>query len=609
MNSRIIVASPSSAKKALREIGAKEFNWAYLGENVLEAISIEKFMAGNGKQLEIANVVQKTAKDLREAYIDYIGKLSLENNSLEWWAGCLSEKTPYTSKVFLNSCFAKTALEMINKKENLILFVEKDCVRKTISLNIDSQEVPFFGDSYSEKLLNSLNNIKIFVIYNLWFLFKNIYPILVNKIYGMPKKAKSAGSSINLIFSPVNPNSFDSQGNYRESFFGELQGHLEKYGKDTALLPFIWVPFRQYHKIIKDMKNSSKLFFVPHALISVLDVLKASIKNLANFPGTKKFPLFEHMDINPIINADINNTWLRTRTASNLLFYDFIKGLKRKNIDMDTFIYVYENLSREKVMCSAFREFYPAAYLIGYQHSTLQEMRLDFFFSKYESTIIPLPDRIITNGKYYYDLFVKNGYPKQKVVEGAAIRYQYFDGIKEKNELISKTNPTILVTPPIELFEASAMLWLVFNTFRENEKYDVLLKFHPFLSFDKISKHLKLELPSNFRISEDRVGDLIPKSDILIYTTSTTSLEALKAGIPVVHISSSHFLDFDPLEFNPDLRCLASSAEELLKCVEKQMDMKPETLNEKRKIWKESVSAILGKVNEDTYKLFTRPKK
>jgi len=610
METKIILSSTSEStvKKAVKEMGDRKFKWTYLGEDSVNEEKITKLL-GKAEYIRIASIVQENAKDLRQKYIDYIGKLSLKNNSLEWWANPLSDKNPYVSKSFFHSCLLKTALDLLSiyEKNNLILFVENDAVKNSMLDNVKSKKIIVIN-SFIDKIFAISKHTSIFLLYHCWFLFKNIYSIFVSRyIYGIHKEA-STKKSLYLLYSPINSRSFDKEGKYHESFFGELKKTLETRGKETAILPFIWLPLRQYNQIIKNMKRSESVFIVPHAFMSIMDAPKILLHSILNKPENIKYPFLDNMNISSIINSDLYEAWIRTRQASNLWFYDMVKGLKRNKINIDTFIYIYENLAREKIMCIAFRKFYSSTYLIGYQHSAFPKMRLDYFFSNYESEIHPLPDRIITNGEYYKNLLVKSAYPKDKVVKGTGIRYKYLADIEEKKLALNSNNPTILVTPSIDMAEVADLLMLAYKSFGDKKEYTVIIKCHPFLSFKKINAHLKLKLPSNFHVSEDGMNSLLMKADILLYTSSTTSVEALRMGVPVIHIESSHFLDLDPLGHNPSLRCSVNSPRELLRCINELMAMDKKTFSEKREIWKDAVLTLLDKIDYSTYQLFLRSK-
>src|SRR4030042_4555771 len=137
---RIIVCPPrkSSVLKALRQFKGKTFRWVYLGENVSQFIVTERQIGDAGKRIEIGDKLQEIAGSLRQPYIDYIGKLSIANNSLEWWESCLSDKNPWFSKTFLYACYIRLCQSIIksSKEENLVFIGENKAIREGITVNM-----------------------------------------------------------------------------------------------------------------------------------------------------------------------------------------------------------------------------------------------------------------------------------------------------------------------------------------------------------------------------------------------------------------------------------------------------------------------------------------
>jgi len=605
-NERIcLISSPSkkSIKKILKIMNGRRFKWVYFGEDISQAVLIEETIGERGERLEIAGLLQETAKKLRRPYIDYIGKLSKEKNSLLWWAGSLSEKNPTKSKVFLYSCYIKTCIEILKKypASPLVIFVENKVVKKTLIRNIPMKKITAV-DSSREFAHEPLRILK-FIIHKGWFLMSNLYRILVSKYqYRLYKRIKSLGPLL-LIYTWIDRRSFDKEGLYHDVYLGKALEYLKK--ENAAILPYYVLSTIPYQKMIRGAAKSENLFLIPHSFLSIKDLFSV-FSSTINLPKNQDFPKFEGMNITEVICNDLENDWIGVYVASDLLLYYLVKRLKEQQIQIDTVIYPYENLSWEKVLCTAMRKFYPSAYLIGYQHSTISRMYLNYFFSCLELKILPLPDRIVTNGRYTKELFIKSGYPEERVVQGGAVRYEYLlksKGIKKRQK---RDKPVVLVTPSINKFEAAELIWKVLKAFEQNDKYKIVIKCHPDMPFEIISKHLNIKLPGHFTVTNKPVAELLEESDVLLYTCSTTCVEAIAAGVPVIHVESDLMIDLDQLDFNPKLRPSARTPEEILNSVEKAISMNEKKLSRKRKIWGKVVRNLFGEVNESTYRLFLR---
>jgi len=603
-----LISSPSkrSVKKILKKMNGRKFRWVYLGEDVSKAVSIEEIIRGRGQRLEIAGMLQETARSLRPRYIDYIGGLSLEKNSLAWWAGCLSEKSPPNSKTFLHACYIKTCMDILKKypDEFFAFFVEKTAVKWAILKNIRADGLEHV-ESAGESVHGALKSLKELIFYKGGFLLNNVYRIAISKYrYRMQKRIKSREPLV-LTCTWIDQRSFDEKRSYHDTYLGEVQSRLKKNGRNVVIAPFFVLSTVSYWRTVSNMAKSKQVFLVPHAFLSITDVFSAFFSTLINMPKKTSFSKFENMDISELIYDDIKNDWIRAYVASNVLFYRFVKRLKEKHLLIDTVIYPYESLSWEKMLCIAMREFYPSAYLIGYQHSAVPTMYLSYFISKRESNVLPLPDRIVTNGRCTKDVFIESGYPKEKVVQGGAVRYTYLLEPKKIAGRQKRDKPVILVTPSIK-FEAVELIWKVLKAFEQRDEYKILIKCHPDMPFKKISEHLNVKLPEHFTVSDRPVAELLRESDALLYTCSTTCTEAIAVGVPAVHVESDLSIDLDQLDFDPGIRPSARSPEEIVKCVEAVTSMSKRELSKKRRVWKRVVKELFGAVNNSTYRLFLK---
>jgi surface carbohydrate biosynthesis protein (TIGR04326 family) len=603
------VISPSSkrsVKKILKKMKGRKFKWVYLGDDVSRAILTDEMMHDSGQRVETAEMLQETAKSLRQSYTDYIGKLSLKKDSMMWWASSVSEKSPYRSKAFLHVCYLKICTDILKKypDEPIVFFVQEKAVRQAILENMPIDNLEHIKDT-RESIRGTLKDLKDFILYKGWFLLSNIYRIAIAKyVYRMQKRVGSQRPST-LIHTWVDWRSFDQKGAYRESYFGELPNYLEKSDENVIIVPHVLgtVPYR---KTVDNMAKSEHNFLVPHAFLSIRDVISVFYITSANKPKKIRYPKFENMDISWIIYEDLKNDWIGAYVAFDLLLYRFVRRLKEKRVPVDTVIYLYENQIWEKVLCAAMRKFYPSAYLIGYQHSAISRMYLNYFFSKRELGIMPFPDKIVANGRYTKDVFVESGYPREKVVQGGAVRYAYLLGPKMVMGRRKKGKPVILVTPSISKFDAMELIWKIFKAFEHRDEYKILIKCHPTMPFEKISGHLNIKLPKHFTVSNKPVVELLSESDVLLYTYSTTCVEAIAAGVPALHVRSDLMIDLDPLDFNPGARLSARNPEEIVKRVEEAIAMDEKELSKKRKMWNSVVKDLFGRVDDSTYRLFSR---
>ncbi len=608
---RLIIVCPplkSAILKALRRLKGKPFRWAYLGEDSLKAMTVERFFDGNGQRLETGDRLQNTAESLRQPYIDYIGKLSLTYNSLEWWANSFSDKNLWFSKTFLYSCYARLCRDLVNEggQENLVLIGENAAIRRGIIVNLEDSpkyEKYIIETPVRNRVGEIKNSIRSFTN-KLKYLFVTACRVWLARGYRLKTSAvkqPSQAEGLTLIHSWIYDRSFSDSGEYRDIYLGQLADHLKNKGKRVVVVPYMYTT--SYHRTLKMLKKSPGDFLLPESYLSISDIIRIFWKTLSS-QDRQIYPDFQGIKVTGIINDDMKRYLQRTDLTRNVLFYEVVKRWRQAGMPIESFIYTYENQTWEKVYCLALREFYPSTRIIGYQHSTVPRMLLNYFFARDETSVLPFPDRVITNGRYTERLFKGSGYDPGKVVCGGAIRYTGLLQKKATPPQRDATHPVILVTPSMDKNETVELVGKVIRAFSDKKQYKVVLKFHPDFPYRFIAGDVGA-LPSHFTISEKPISDLLQESHVLIYTISATCIEALALGVPVLHIQSDLTIDRDNLAgFPPDIRESASSPEDIVKAVEKILKMDEAELSRKRKLWAEVVAEMFGPVDESTFDLF-----
>jgi len=615
----ILVCSPTkrSIRAISKVVGNNCFKWVYLGEDVANAIAVEKCIGKSGERIDIADTLQETARTLRQPYIDYIGKLSVEYNSMLWWAGSLSEKNPFISKTFLYSCYIKVAFLLLesHKQDDLILFVENRALRLSLVKNISETlgcDVVHLEPKFSY-VLESLTDNMEFIIKHGWFLVKNIYRIILtqhiynlNKTDYFHKKDKSENDLI-LLHTWIDHRSFSQDNTFHDTYFGKLNSYIAGKNKNIIIVPYI-LHTVSYTKTIKKLVDCNKQFFIPSAYLKILDVIHA-FKATMKKPPKKVYPYFEDIDISSLVYNDNLSDWKDTRMVSNLLFYYVVKNWKKRGIPIERFIHTFENHMWEKVYCIAFREYYPLATLVGYQHAAISKMYLNYFISDNEHAIIPFPDKVITNGKYSTDLLLDSGYNSNKLICGGAIRYEYLIEILKQpvQKKLTKHNRSmnILVTSSIDKNEAIELILKVLEAFESNDMYNFIIKCHPVMPYQQIASELGItSLPAHFTVSMEPMSALLSNCDLLLYTSSTTCIEALAAEVPILHVGSNFIIDRDVLDSMSNLHSSAKTVEDIQIEVSKLMERDSDELYKKNMISKDIAKSFFGEVNDLVFDMF-----
>lgn len=620
----ILICTPTknSIHKISKIMDEKTFKWAYLGEDVSNTSAITKLIGADGERLDIAEMLQQTACLARQQYIDYIGKLSAENNSMVWWAGSLSEKNPFVSKTFQYFCYIKVSLSLIesHRQNNLVFFVESRNLRLALMSNI-----PERGEKHVYHIEPALSNIREsmkdgieFIIKSSWFLLNNVYRVFLTKhIYRLngsnalklDESGNGFGKDLFLIHTWVDHRSFNEDGTFRDAYFGKLKDVMKSKGKNVVIVPYVLhtVP---YGDTIKKLISCDEDFLIPSAYLKISDVLKV-LKLTFKKPENISNPTLENIGISYLIYNDNINDWKDMRLMSNLLSYYLVRNLKELGVPIEQFTYTYENHTWEKVYCAAFREFYPSTRILGYQHAAISKMYLNYFMSEHEFDIVPSPDVVLTTGNHSANMLIRSGYDPGKIISSGAIRYEYLtrilnqNVIPEKNKRNDSTKPNIVVTTSIDKNESSELILKAIGAFGSLDTYNVILKCHPVMPYEQVVADLNMgPLPKHFTVSDKTMSTLLNGCDLLLYTSSTTGIEALAVGLPVLHIGSSFIIDRDVLDSLPNIRTSVKTEEDIRikskDLLETYQDVSPEQKVEVKNM----VKNVFGTVDDAVFGLF-----
>jgi len=608
-----------SLKRNKGKLIDKNLRWLYLGNDTSKYLHILYNFGCYGENVNEIIDLQNISKTLRNYYIDYIGSLSESYHSDSWWLASFPEKNQFISRVFLNICYLKIALSELESKEgseHLVIFIDNRYLWRSLVKNIHlSGKYPGFErytkDSafynFFEKAATDLK----FTFNKLKFIINHSFKILVSKsIFRFNREIQNhTGNENILLISWVDGRSFKNS-TYNDPYFGALYDYLKTREKNVIVVPQILPDLLEYYRVVKKISLSEDNFLVPESFLKFVDPIKITLSEIKKRPKKLSCPLFMNMEISDLIYSDFIDDWTGSRLSAIKLFSPVITAFHKAKLGVSEVIFTYENHNREKYLTLLFREWYPSSIIVGYQHASVSDMYLDHFYSDKEADLIPLPDRIITNGNHPKKLFVSSGYDENMVYCGPALRYDYiFETLKSKQlekRISDKKRPTVLVVTSIDINDSTEMVYKAVKAFEDCKEYRVLIKCHPMLNFNRLKKIMKkIRIPLHFTVVDQPLNELLINSDVMIYTTTTACIEAMALGVPFVHLRSSGLrLDMDILEHVHDVGFSARTPEELRDMVEKILMINEERLNSERERWVNEVYELFEPLNEELFEKF-----
>lgn len=496
-------------------------------------------------------------------YIDLIGYLSTQYGSVYWWITSMASKDQFGSQAFDSLFKYYFLLQKISGLKSVIVI-------NPPSEQIDSLRLFAVKNSYKFKIL--LNNPgmviykvkqdtfgivnKFIFVLNIW---KKIYLARKHFAKKFNKQIKATGSYY-VLRTWMFERCFNSRNDYKDAYFGELPDFISKKGMKLLIIAGI---LNNYNGILKTIKRHMKHQIYPQELFNTyLDPLKAIINIAANKVKIKEPVFLGDYDVFSLIQKEIDKEYRGRQIYYNYMNYlQVINLVKKRNIK--TFTFTYENYPWEKMCLIAFRKFSPKTNIIGYQHVPFYPAFTNYYISDYEKKVVPLPDSILTTGevtKEYLKTFC--GFSSQIVKTGCALKAQ-------KSNIAAKSRKgmkNILVVLG-EYNRAKSMVRMVYLAFKDRPGLTAIVRPHPATPVKRLINELGNDIVNcpNIRFSSEiHLTQDLDKADLVLYNASTVCFDAIKFGIPVVHVGFKDILSFDPLFMCDNFKWSASCPSELL---------------------------------------------
>lgn len=611
----MITLTPSSRRSLACAVShGAAAQWAYLGTSIRTREAVVQWVGGDAQQIALTDLLQGTAHSVRTPYIEYIGKIGAEFDSPDWRFSTLSEKSPAMSNAFLHICYAAVAAELCcrhKEGETLVLVVESPEVRSAVARHLRESGTPFteIHEPRASRLVAAARDWSEMLARRLYWIGRQAMRMAVARMLGFSSGVMNGAGETRpwvLLHNWIDDKSFTADGKYRDGYFGPLREELQKRGLAVAVVATVLSKNSNYRNLLGLLKRSGIPLLVPEAALTP-DIVWRWIWSLPLMaPRRRVWPRFQAFDVSDILTRIERMDWINPRASAVRLIAEILAQWRR-NLDARAFIYTYEGQSWERGYCKAFRENFPEAILIGYQHATVSPMWLSHFPSQTARGNVDFPDRLVTNGRHPYELLRLSGIPERTLACGGAFRYDAMLGTSPSPGRGAPGTPVtrVLVTPPILPAQAAELLLAALRAFADPRMFQVTLKFHPHLPTARVLREAGVgPFPPHVRVAKEPVTDLFRDTDVLVYTYSATALEALAHGVPIVHFASSCDIDLDPLAGFDGIRASAGTPEGLREAARAAVQVDAEEHAARIRRWREVVGLLFSPVDEKTIELF-----
>lgn len=490
------------------------------------------------------NLAPGEREQFLEEYINLIGMVGRECNSRYWWATDMSSKNRSTCRLpFILHEFLFVIRSISEMTGELIIVNPSWVILNSLKQFMTGKNIEFsiVGDNAERKEPAAMK------VRNLARVFYVTFRVIWRRLYFSTVLRKKLCSLIRngkyyVIKTFLYDHSFDQNGKYRDTFFGIIPDFLN--GRENVLvLADVLGKTRSLGRAMK--RCDSHLMLPLEIFLPIADIVRMAGKAIRGKISLTGKYLFFGYDVSGIIRAELN------RTGDGIAFYQFLHypAIKRllEKIRIGTFLLTYENNPWEKMCMMALKESPDAGEIIGYQHSVVPQSSANAFISRYESDIIPIPDRILTVGEMPKRIMERFGsFEPGRIKPACGLRFEYL--FKTVRHPRKSEGHIFLALEGLE--GAHKLLNYAMENLMGKANYKVRFRTHPEMPLHNFRHKLaySLQHAPNFRQTENTLlKDDLAWADVVVYWGSTVSLEAILTGRPLVRYNMDTVLNYDPL--------------------------------------------------------------
>jgi len=607
----VITTTPNSSRllQCLRDFSGTSFSWAYLGQSIGDFRRIQRCFEGRGSYLDTTDRFHQAADDLREPYLTYLYQIGRKLNSLHWWTTSLSYRNGYTSKTFHQACYLRVALDLVRNSgtDEPLVLVSDQPVLRALEDNLAGDEGVRVRVSGRGRYpwLRLVHDCLRILAHRAFFVFRE--GIRIVQARRMISRPYAPTEETTVLISWMTPGNLHQSGEFHRSFFGDLAQQLGKLGCRVAIAPIILREVR-YKEALHRLRDGSLPVIVPHRYLGPIDLLQVVVASFARPPCPRSIPTLCGMEVRALVEEDLRTHWVSNGAADAMLMASVVRRWAELKFPIARIIYIFENQPYERAICWQARRSLPGATIVGYQHTRVAPLILQVNLAPGGEEEAPLPDWLVTLGKHTSRLLVSGGHAPESLRDGGALQMQGLLARRPDGGAATgrADRPTILVATA-RLEEAAELVDLAARLFNEDEGVKVILKYHPAFPFDEVDGWSRDQLPQHVSVSDQPITELMLKSSLIVYSSSTVCVEALVLGLPAIHLRTQFDLDIDALGAVPHLRLEATGLEELREKVRWLLDHREEYIAQHREQWDRFVEEMYGPVTEDTYRAFLEP--
>lgn len=497
--------------------------WIYLGKRDRR----DELTARFGRPpLPLGDRLHLHSRRLRRHFLDLIAELGRgEKDQSAWWAGTLSWKDPAASDLFLLCCYQALCLELVDEDKPLAVVVEDLWLLSQLEINLrGNKSVEFRGaDGLAAARLAAAT---LGLARRVKWLGRMILSRLRQDLHSGVQAPDPAAARQVLIYSHLMPRSLE--GKWTDHYLTGLDEELSAAGfkvarvADTDVTGFEAEVAERAATVVPLI-----LFASPAAFLRAVTALPPSTHATA----------LDSVPIGILLRREWWHDFSRAGRCAALLLESALNALFAA-ARFEACVYPWENQPQERMLLLAAKR--AGIRTVGCQHTTVPELMLHFYAGRGEADWAPMPDRLLACGSYPLEKLRLEGFPPERLLLGGSRRYATPSGVG-----LAAGDGAVLALLPLDPATTRTLLGAMARLSRDKGN-TIVIKAHPAMGLKKEDLGFEAEL------ADGPLDAVLARCGPVVFTGTTSGIEAWLAGHPVLRFRAEAQLDVDPCDMLGD---------------------------------------------------------
>lgn len=495
---------------------------------------------------------EKVAYSCRGPFNDLVTNLSAPNMSnLDWWVQSPASRNTFASPFFHSFCCLNFVQRLLAQRRcNFdVVVVDSPAMKLAIesilksSANLDCT-VHLSNGSF---ILSRLLRTGYFAL--LFFFLRRVLQYVAACSTRRRSPGRLPSGPLNLI------DTFATTAYLSDDrWYGALWSSLsERQRAQTYFVPTVVnTSLRHMRCVYAGLRQGARNCLVKDDFLSITDIIYACLyrwrTNRISLPSVYVCGY----DVAPLVREELVRNRDIPTVIDSLLTYRFIARLKERGMRVRLAIDWFEGQVIDKAWNLGFKRHYPDVKRIGYRAFESFPFYLCSYPIPVEIDAGVVPDVFAVQGRGTIPT-VREFVPDLDVIVIPSFKSQHvWDDGRESGARECAGTFVVLVALPISVHSAARIVERLLDAQTgvsvagRNVRY--IVKAHPAVGAQPVLGLIMRPLPAEVSFTaEPSFGRLLRQADLLITEASSTCLEALAAGVPVIIMVNETGLTYDPV--------------------------------------------------------------